>query len=106
MTLTYHEFLKCLPRIPTGTARQHYDIACAVLESHRISSRREIAMMLAQFGHESADLGTLEENLNYSVTGLMRTFPTRPWVWRFGRTKHRAADPRRYRQSCVRQPLG
>lgn len=31
-------------------------------------------MFLAQIGHESSDLNTLEENLNYSVEALLRTF--------------------------------
>lgn len=36
-----------------------------------------IAMLLAQVGHESADLNRLEENMNYSATRLMQVWPKR-----------------------------
>lgn len=35
---------------------------------------QEIASFLAQCGHESMHLNVLEENLNYSATGLQKTF--------------------------------
>ena len=38
---------------------------------------QRLAMCLAQIGHESADLTRLEENLNYSASALMRTWPSR-----------------------------
>jgi putative chitinase len=39
-----------------------------------IDSPEEISRFLAQLGHESADLNILTENLNYSATGLLKTF--------------------------------
>jgi putative chitinase len=39
-----------------------------------IDSPEEISRFLAQLGHESADLNTLTENLNYSAPGLLKTF--------------------------------
>lgn len=38
---------------------------------------RDIAMLLAQVGHESADLTQLEESLNYSAKRLIQVWPNR-----------------------------
>ena len=38
---------------------------------------RDVAMLMAQVGHESADLTRLEENLNYSAKRLMQVWPNR-----------------------------
>ena len=39
--------------------------------------RDDRAMLLAQVGHESQDLNTLEENLSYSARRLMQVWPSR-----------------------------
>lgn len=38
---------------------------------------RDVAMLLAQVGHESIDLNKLEENLNYSAKRLTQVWPKR-----------------------------
>jgi putative chitinase len=38
---------------------------------------RDVAMLLAQVGHESGNLSRLEENLNYSAQRLMAVWPSR-----------------------------
>lgn len=38
---------------------------------------QEIASFLSQTAHESGDFNTLEENLNYSAEGLLKTWPKR-----------------------------
>jgi putative chitinase len=43
----------------------------------KIEGRLRVAAFLAQVGHESGQLRTLVENLNYSAEGLIRTWPTR-----------------------------
>lgn len=43
-------------------------------KAYDITSPRRLAGFLSQTGHESAGMSTLEESLNYSVEGLMRTF--------------------------------
>jgi putative chitinase len=43
----------------------------------KIDSRLRVAAFLAQVGHESDQLRTLVENLNYSAEGLIRTWPKR-----------------------------
>lgn len=42
-----------------------------------IRSPAEVAMFLAQVGHESADLTRLEENMNYSAQRLTEVWPRR-----------------------------
>ena len=43
----------------------------------KIEGRLRVAAFLAQVGHESGQLRTLVENLNYSAEGLIRTWPKR-----------------------------
>ncbi|WP_223542064.1 hypothetical protein [Pseudomonas sp. BF-RE-26] len=43
----------------------------------KIDGRLCVAAFLAQVGHESGQLRTLVENLNYSAEGLIRTWPKR-----------------------------
>lgn len=44
---------------------------------YKIDNRLRVAAFLAQVGHESGQLRTLVENLNYSAEGLVRTWPGR-----------------------------
>lgn len=46
-----------------------------VLPSYGITTKEDIAMFLAQCGHESLDFNVLSENLNYSAEGLRKVFP-------------------------------
>lgn len=48
--------------------------ACAYYE---INTQRRCGMFLAQVVHESAGLSRLVENLNYSASALLRTWPSR-----------------------------
>jgi len=46
-------------------------------KAYDITSPLRVTAFLSQIGHESAGLARLEENLNYSATGLADTWPTR-----------------------------
>lgn len=54
---------------------------------------RDIAMLLAQVGHESNDLNRLNENLNYSGERLMVVWPSR--FKTYARAQHFAGNPER-----------
>lgn len=56
-------------------------------KAYDITSPKRLAGFLSQIGHESQNLSTLEENLNYSVDGLLRTF---------GRHRINVADAQQY----------
>ena len=45
--------------------------------SNGISSRKELANLLAQVAHESDNFSTMEENLNYSAKRLAQLWPKR-----------------------------
>lgn len=47
------------------------------IEEAGCASPEQTAMFIAQCGHESAGFSRLEENLNYTPEGLMRTWPSR-----------------------------
>jgi putative chitinase len=49
----------------------------AAMERFEINTPARQAAFLAQVGHESAHLTQLSENLNYSESGLMKTWPAR-----------------------------
>ncbi len=44
-------------------------------DRYSINTPQRVAAFLAQVGHESASLSTTAESFNYSVSGLMTTFP-------------------------------
>lgn len=47
------------------------------LKEFHIDNRERVCHYLAQIAHESNELQCVEENLNYSAEGLLRTFPSR-----------------------------
>lgn len=65
-------------------------------KAYDITSPRRMAGFLSQIGHESQNLSTLEESLNYSVDGLLNTFKRHRIsaldCQRFGRRPGHAAD--------------
>ena len=49
----------------------------AAFDKYDISNPRRQAAFLGQCAHESGNFKTLQENLNYSAEGLMKTWPSR-----------------------------
>ena len=49
----------------------------ATFQKYNISTSARQAFFIGQCAHESNNFKTLEENLHYSVNGLMRTWPSR-----------------------------
>jgi putative chitinase len=49
----------------------------AVFNKYEINTPRRQAAFLGQCAHESGNFKTLQENLNYSAEGLMKTWPSR-----------------------------
>ena len=47
----------------------------SLLEEYEINTPKRVAAFLAQCAHESGGFVWLTENLNYSASGLMKTFP-------------------------------
>ena len=62
--------------MPRADVAKWYDVLCAAMETHFISSPLRQAAFLAQAAHESDELTRVEENLMYtSAEHLRATFP-------------------------------
>lgn len=51
-----------------------YNILCEYLPQFDITTEERVAGFISQCQHESADFTILQENLNYGVAGLLKTF--------------------------------
>lgn len=75
----------------TGSTRANAELFLPFLQgtckAYDITTPRRVVGFLSQLGHESQNLTRVEENLNYSVDGLLQTF---------GRHRISEADARKY----------
>lgn len=81
-------------------------VACLRFE---VNTRARVAAFVAQVAHESADLNTLSESLNYTPTGLRKLFPSRVPAWladRIGRAPGRKADEYAIAEAIYGKRLG
>ena len=69
---TYNKFRQI---IKNKQDKEWFDIIYSTFPKYQINTPKRVAGFLAQIGHESSDFNTLEENLNYSASGLVKTFP-------------------------------
>ena len=84
----------------TGATRAHAELYLPFLQgtckAYDITSPKRIIGFLSQIGVESAGLSQIEENLNYSVAGLLRTFGrhriSAEDAHAYGRRRGQAAD--------------
>ncbi|MCS7316858.1 MAG: glycoside hydrolase family 19 protein [Candidatus Dojkabacteria bacterium] len=71
--LTLEKFTNIFPRaINPGEYFEHIN---SQFSKYPNVKKEDIAMFLAQCGHESAEFTIFEENLNYSAEALLRVFP-------------------------------
>ena len=76
MPITAQQLLKILPNAGP-VAGVFVSALNDAMARYKIDNRLRVAAFLAQVGHESGQLRTLVENLNYSAEGLVRTWPRR-----------------------------
>lgn len=61
--------------IPTNTEyKLWHDDAIEILPKYNINTKLRVSAFLTQCAHESLDFKIMEENLNYSEQGLLKTF--------------------------------
>lgn len=70
--ITLDQFKRMIPSNKEPEA--WYNVAVDFFEKYDITTTNRIAGFMAQCAHESADFVRLEENLNYSADGLLKTF--------------------------------
>lgn len=73
MQITSEHLLSCFPTLKNSA--EWLEAIDTNLNKYNIKSVEQVAMFLAQTGHESGDFKFLKENLNYSAEGLLKTFP-------------------------------
>jgi putative chitinase len=76
MPLTQQQLLQILPNAGP-VAGVFVPALNDAMARFKIKGRLRVAAFLAQIGHESGQLRTLVENLNYSAEGLVRAWPKR-----------------------------
>jgi putative chitinase len=74
--LTLEQLVAAMPR-SARVAPAFVGWLNSAFESWGIDTPDRVAAFLAQAAHESDELQALEENLNYSAEGLLRTWPRR-----------------------------
>lgn len=70
--LTLDQFKQMIPSNTAAT--EWYAIASDLFSKYDIVTKNRIAGFMAQAAQESGDFKTLQENLNYSASGLLKTF--------------------------------
>jgi len=73
--LTVEKLIQALPNARISNVEQFYPHLINAMTEFSIFPSRCEAAFLAQCAHESAFFSAVRENLNYSVNGLLRTFP-------------------------------
>lgn len=63
--------------VPQNVAREWEGPLISTMAAHKINTVKRAAAFIAQLVHESNGFRTLEENLNYSASALMRLWPKR-----------------------------
>lgn len=83
---------------PNATTQGIADAFNRWAEAHKVSNSKRISQFLANVSHETGGFTKLEESLNYSVDGLLKTFGrhriSEADARRLGRTATRKADQR------------
>jgi len=72
MNITLGQFAKTIPS--NKNPQEWYDALPAFFKKYEINTRNRVAAFLAQTGHEAMDYRVVNENLNYSEAGLLKTF--------------------------------
>lgn len=75
MNITYTKFSRMIPTNKSPLV--WYGKFIEKYQYYEIDTVNRIAAFMSQCAHESNDFTVIKENLNYSASGLMRTWPSR-----------------------------
>ena len=122
--LTVEQLRRICP-MPGARAAALLPLLIAAMIEFKITTRTRVAAFLSQCGHESLDFSVWTENLNYSASGLLRTFgkyfnvstaqtyagnprmiANRVYANRMRNDDERSGDGWRYRGRCPIQATG
>ena len=77
MKLTKEQLMQIAPNMVVNNAGSYTASLNAAMERFGINTPLRAAHFLGQLVHESGDLTSFRENLNYGAASLMRTWPSR-----------------------------
>lgn len=75
MVLTVQQIKSAVPNITDNNIEKYLFSLNQTFAKYQIDTPLRIAHFLSQVGHESASFAIMSENLNYSIQGLLKTFP-------------------------------
>lgn len=102
MLVTLDQLIRIMPHAKPRAAR-FIDPLNAAMSEFGITKERRIEMFLPQLAHESGELASMVENLNYSAKGLMSTWPKR---FNEARAQQYARDPVRIANTVYANRMG
>lgn len=72
--VTVEQLRKAVPNITDANCLKYIDILNNTFARYQVNTPLRVAHFLSQVGHESSSFAVMQENLNYSAEGLVRTF--------------------------------
>src|SRR5882762_15286 len=74
MKISIDNLRAIMPALSYARATQYISPLNSALEEFKINTKLRVSAFLAQLAEESQELQTWQENLNYSASGLLKTF--------------------------------
>ena len=75
MVITESQIRRIMPKAKNANIKAFVEAFNKYSEQFELNTKMRVSHFIGQIAHEAAELNAVEENLNYSAEGLLRTFP-------------------------------